>query len=70
MRSRATGEIELEDGTLVIKRIHVTYELKADPDADRDEIDRVLDFHADSCPVAKSISGSIDVSTSVEVTGA
>lgn len=68
--SRATGEIELEDGTLVIKRIHVAYELKTDPDADREEIDRVLDFHAAYCPVAKSISGSIEVSTSVEATPA
>lgn len=51
----------------MIKRIHVTYELKTDPDADREEIDRVLDFHAAYCPVAKSIAGSIDVSTSVEI---
>lgn len=30
-------------------------------------IDRVLDFHAEHCPVARSIGGCIDISTEVEV---
>ncbi len=35
MVSEATGEIEVEDGVLVIKRIHVRYLLRADADVDR-----------------------------------
>lgn len=30
-------------------------------------IERVLDFHAERCPVARSIGGCIDISTEVEV---
>lgn len=63
-----TGEIEkAEDGVLVIRRIHVRYRLQVDPDADRDKIDRVHGFHADKCPVARSIRDAIDISTELEV---
>ena len=61
------GEIEKDGKVLVIKRIHVTYRLAAAEDADRETIDRVHGFHADYCPVARSIRGSIDVSTSLEL---
>lgn len=47
---------------LVVKRIHVTYYLKAD-ESDRETIERVHDMHAEKCPVAQSIRGAIDVST-------
>ena len=52
---------------LVIKRIHVRYTLRADPDADRAVIDRVHGIHAERCPVARSIRGAIDVSTELDV---
>jgi uncharacterized OsmC-like protein len=52
----------------VIKRIHVTYRLKADADADREAIDRVLRVHADHCPVYRSIHPQIQVTTSLELT--
>ncbi|MDX1622121.1 MAG: OsmC family protein [Nitriliruptorales bacterium] len=63
----ATGEIETEGKVLVIKRIHVRYELEVDEDADRETIERVHGFHADHCPVARSIRDAIDVSTSLNV---
>lgn len=50
----------------MLKRIHVTYRLAADPDADRTAIERVHGFHADRCPVARSLKGGIDVTTSLE----
>lgn len=50
----------------MIKRIHVSYRLGVDPDADREKIDRVHGFHADHCPVARSISGAIAVTTELE----
>ena len=47
---------------LVIKRIHVRYHLKAP--ADQHEIaERVHGFHADYCPVARSIGGCIEITT-------
>ena len=61
-----TGEIEKEESTLVIKRIHVTYEVAGADESDRATIERVLGFHADKCPVARSISPQIAITTSVE----
>ncbi len=43
------------------------YELQVDDDVDRSVIDRVLGFHADHCPVARSIRAAIDISTEVDL---
>jgi uncharacterized OsmC-like protein len=51
---------------LIIKRIHVTYHLKAAADQ-RETIERVHGFHADFCPVARTISGCVDITTSLEI---
>ena len=61
-----TGEIELEGKVLVIKRIHAHYRLKAQETVDKDAVERVHGFHADKCPVARSIRGAIEVTTSYE----
>lgn len=63
-----TGEIEKsDDGVLVITRIHAAYRLAVDEDADRDTVDRVHDFHADRCPVARSIRDAIEITTDLEI---
>ena len=62
----ARGEVELDGKVLVIRRIHVTYSGLAIDDADRDKLQRVVDVHADGCPVARSLRGSIDITTSLE----
>lgn len=65
--SEATGEIETtDDGVLVVRRIHVLYRLRADP-AKREAIDRVLEFHARKCPVARTIGDCVDISTELEL---
>lgn len=48
---------------LVIKRIHARYHLRLDPDADKAVVERVHGFHADKCPVARSVRDAIDIST-------
>jgi uncharacterized OsmC-like protein len=58
---------------LVVKRIHVTYHLAVDETVSADEkqratIDRVLGFHAERCPVARTIGGCVDITTSLELT--
>ena len=50
---------------LVIRRIHVTYHLKADPDK-REAAEKVLGFHADFCPVARTIKGCVDITTELQ----
>jgi uncharacterized OsmC-like protein len=54
---------------LVVKRIHVTYYLRIDP-ANRETAERVHGFHADYCPVARTIRNCVDISTSLEMTDA
>lgn len=62
-----TGEIELDGKVLVIRRIHAHYRLEVPEGADGDAIERVHGFHADKCPVARSIRDAIEVSTSYEL---
>jgi uncharacterized OsmC-like protein len=50
----------------VIKRIHVHYKLSAGA-VDPEVVERVHSFHADRCPVARSIRDAIDISTSYEL---
>ena len=56
------GEIEVDQKVLVIKRIHVKYRLRV-PEDRRETAERVHEFHAGFCPVAKTIEGCVDIST-------
>lgn len=47
---------------LVVKRIHVFYRLSAPPHQ-KEIIERVHRIHAANCPVYRSISKSIDITT-------
>ena len=51
---------------LVIKRIHAHYRLNASS-SQAEAIERVHGFHADKCPVARSIRAAIEVTTSYEL---
>jgi uncharacterized OsmC-like protein len=66
LQADAVGEVELEEKVLVVKRIHVTYRLAAD-EAQRATIERVLGFHVDRCPVARTIGGCVAISISFEL---
>lgn len=63
------GEIEVEGKVLVIKRIKQTFHLTASEE-DREKIERVLGVYADSCPVARSIKDSIEITSELEFTPA
>jgi len=60
------GEIEKDGKVLVVKRIHVTYHLKTAPE-NRETAERAHKFHADFCPVARTIKGCVDITTSLEI---
>lgn len=60
------GEIEIENKVLVVKRIKATFHLTADG-KDRETIERVLDVYADGCPVARSIGGSIEITSELDL---
>jgi uncharacterized OsmC-like protein len=59
----ARGEVELDRKVLVVKRIEVTYRGLTFADEDADKVQRVLAVHADSCPVARSLQGAIEITT-------
>jgi uncharacterized OsmC-like protein len=58
----AVGEIEKEEGVLVIKRIHLRLKLKA-PEAERETAERVHGFYQDRCPVYRSLRAAIAITT-------
>ncbi len=62
LAGEAVGEIEEEDGVLVIRRIHVRLLLKA-PEEDRATAERVHGVFANHCPVYRSLKGAIAITT-------
>lgn len=63
------GEVETEGKVLVVKRIRQIFHLTAD-EKDRDTVERVLRVYAENCPVARSIKGSIEISSDLDLTPA
>jgi uncharacterized OsmC-like protein len=57
------GEIETEDGVLVIRRIHVDLKLRAAEDV-RETVERVHGFFAQKCPVFRSLHPQIQMTSS------
>jgi organic hydroperoxide reductase OsmC/OhrA len=60
------GEVEVEGKVLVIKRIKQTFHL-AVAEKDRETVERVLSVYADSCPVARSVRDSIEISSELDL---
>jgi uncharacterized OsmC-like protein len=56
------GEVELEDGVLVIRRVHVRLKLKTD-EANWETANRVHGFFAGKCPVYISLRAAIHITT-------
>ena len=60
------GEIESEEGTLVIKRIHVSFRLRAAKEVG-DTVERVHGMFANKCPVYRSIRDAVELTSSYEL---
>ena len=61
-----TGEIETEDGVLVIRRIHVTLRLAASEDA-RETVERVHGMYAMRCPLYRTLHNAIALTSAYEL---
>ncbi len=57
--------MEAEGKVLVIKRIKQTFHLDVAEEY-RESVERVLSVYADSCPVARSIKGSIEITSGLD----
>lgn len=60
------GEVETDDGVLVIRRIRARYRLQAD-EAHADAIRRAFEAHPPKCPVYRTLSGCIEITTELDV---
>ena len=61
-----TGEVEEEDGVLVIRRIHVAMRLVAPEDA-RAAVERTHGIYAMRCPLYRTLHKTIQLSSSYEL---
>ena len=61
-----TGDVETEDGVLVIRRIRVDLRLVASEDV-REIVDRVHGMFAMRCPLYRTLHGAIEITTSVKL---
>jgi len=61
------GEIEAEDGVLVIRRIHIDFSLRA-PENVRPTVERVHGVFANRCPVFRSLHTAIQITSSYTIT--
>ena len=61
-----TGEVEEEDGVLVIRRIHVSMRLLA-PEDTREKVQRVHSVYAMSCPLYRTLHNAIQLTSSFEL---
>jgi organic hydroperoxide reductase OsmC/OhrA len=61
--AEVSGEVESEDGVLVIRRIHVDLKLQA-PEESRTTVDRVHGIYAMNCPLYRTLRNAIQLSSS------
>jgi hypothetical protein len=64
--AKVVGEVEVEDKVLVIRRIHVIFELKAVPEH-RELAERVHGFFAMSCPLYRSLRSAVAITTELRM---
>ena len=58
-----TGEVETEDGVLVIRRIHVAMRLEAG-EGHRETVERVHGIYAMNCPLYRTLRSAIQLTSS------
>jgi uncharacterized OsmC-like protein len=61
-----TGEVEAEEGVLVIRRIHVAMRLAA-PEKLRETVERVHGLYAMRCPLFRTLHKAIQLTSSFEL---
>jgi len=64
--AEVTGEVEAEEGVLVIRRIHVAMQLNA-PEESRAVVDRVHGIYAMRCPLYRTLHNAIQLTSSYDL---
>jgi uncharacterized OsmC-like protein len=68
LRAEVRGEIESDEGVLVIRRVHVHYLLEGVEQV-REIVERVHRVYADKCPVYKTLRPAFEITSDFELTG-
>jgi len=63
-----TGEVETEEGVLVIRRIHVRMYLVASEEVN-ERVERVHEIYAMHCPLYRTLHKAIQLTSSVQLVG-
>ena len=66
LSGEVTGEVEEEDGVLVIRRIHVAMRLVA-LEHTREKVDRVHAIYAMNCPLYRTLHSAIRLTSSFQL---
>ena len=66
LSAEVTGEVEEEDGVLVIRRIHVAMRLVA-VEQTREKVDRVHAIYAMNCPLYRTLHSAIRLTSSFQL---
>jgi uncharacterized OsmC-like protein len=66
LTAEVTGEVDTEDGVLVIRRIHVAMRLVAAESA-RETVERTHGVYAMHCPLYRTLHKAIQLSSSFEL---
>lgn len=60
------GEVETEEGVLVIRRVHVKLLLKASEES-REVVERVHGMYAGRCPLYRTLKPAFSITSSYEL---
>ena len=63
LKADVIGEVETEDGVLVIRRIHVQLSIEA-PESTRETVERVHGMYAMRCPLYRTLRSAIQLTSS------
>ena len=66
LTAEVTGEVEEEDGVLVIRRIHVSLRLVA-PEDTREKVERVHAVYFMNCPLYRTLHNAIRLTSSYDL---
>jgi uncharacterized OsmC-like protein len=66
LTAEVTGQVETEEGVLVIRHIHVAMRLVASQDA-KEIVDRTHAIYAMRCPLYRTLHNAIQLTSSVEL---
>ncbi|MGA9510165.1 MAG: OsmC family protein [Candidatus Sulfotelmatobacter sp.] len=69
LRAEVRGEIESDQGVLVIRRVHVHYLLDG-AEQTRETVERVHGVYAGKCPVYKTMRPAFEITSDFELTAA